>query len=461
MGTSTLFRHAIFKAAAGAAVAGLCIMAGTAGAAARTSPAADRGTARAAGRTVGAPTPGFANWPMFRGNLTHSGVSRETAINTTNASTLTAGWSASVASVSYSSPAVAYLPALGEAVVFVGGLGTFAAYPASGGAPLWTFPVTKMVNASPAVLNGVVYFDSTNGTIYALNAATGALDCSYATNQFTEGSPLVTEDPDGSGPVIYEGTAPTPGPGFEFAIYGPGNTHGSCTQDWAFDGWTIFHTGTWSPPAYGTNANGIPVVVFGSDDPDNSVYAVNADTGAMLWTYQTNDTTADDDVGASPTISAPGVNGFADGVVYITGKDKVTYALDLTTGSVLWQHALAVGTAGDVSGTALVGNTVYLGSDTGVYALNATTGAQVWHVIPSHAFYASPAVVGPAGKQVLITASITGHIYALNLATGQTLWTQTADSAGIWSSPAVSQGTIYITGKDGQLVTFALPGADR
>jgi outer membrane protein assembly factor BamB len=185
---------------------------------------------------------------------------------------------------------------------------------------------------------------------------------------------------------------------------------------------------------------------------------VNADTGAMLWTYQTNDTTADDDVGASPTISAPGVNGFADGVVYITGKDKVTYALDLTTGSVLWQHALAVGTAGDVSGTALVGDTVYLGSDTGVYALNATTGAQVWRAIPSHAFYASPAVVGPAGKQVLITASITGHIYALNLATGQTLWTQTADSAGIWSSPAVSQGTIYITGKDGELLSFAPSG---
>ena len=149
------------------------------------------------------------------------------------------------------------------------------------------------------------------------------------------------------------------------------------------------------------------------------------------------------------------------GVVYITGKDKITYAFDLTTGTLIWQHAMAVGTAGDVSGTALVGNTVYLGSDTGVYALNATTGAQVWRAIPSHAFYASPAVVGAPGQQVLITASITGHIYALNLATGQTLWTQLADSAGIWSSPAVSQGTIYITGKDGQLVTFTLPSADR
>jgi outer membrane protein assembly factor BamB len=462
MGTSILFRHAIFRIAACAALAGLCAMAGTAGAAARTVPGSHRGTARPASHTSARrQASGFANWPMFRGNLTHTGVSPETGINTTNASTLTAGWSASVASVSYSSPAVVDLKATGTPTVFVGGLGAFAAYPATGGAPLWTFPVNKMVNASPAVLNGVVYFASTDGTVYAVNAKNGTLRCSYDTNQFTEGSPLVVEDPDGSGPVIYEGTAPTPGPGFEWAIYGPGNTHGSCTKDWAFDGWTIFHTGTWSPPAYGTNANGVPVVVFGSDDPDNSVYALNADTGAMLWTYQTNNTQADDDVGASPTISAPGVNGFADGVAYITGKDKITYAFDLTTGALIWKHGLTVGTAGDVSGAALVGDTIYLGSDTGVYALNATTGAQVWHVIPNRAFYASPAVVGPPGEQVLIIANITGHIYALDLATGQTLWTQTADSAGIWSSPAVSQNTIYITGKDGQLVTFAPSGANR
>jgi outer membrane protein assembly factor BamB len=342
--------------------------------------------------------------------------------------------------------------------VFVGGLGMFAAYPATGGAPLWTFPVNKMVNASPAVLNGVVYFASTDGTLYAVNAKNGALRCSYDTNQFTEGSPLVVEDPDGSGPVIYEGTAPSGTIGFEWAIYGPGNTHGSCTQDWTFHGWTITDTGTWSPPAYGTNANGVPVVVFGSDDPDNSVYALNANTGARLWSYRTNETTADDDVGASPTISAPGVNGFADGAAYITGKNKITYAFDLTTGALIWKHGLVKGTAGDVSGTALVGNTVYLGSDTGVYALNATTGATVWHVITNRAFYASPAVVGPPGKQVLITANITGHLFALGLATGKTLWTQTADSAGIWSSPAVSQNTIYITGKDGQLATFTPSG---
>ncbi len=470
METSTLFRHAIFRVATCAALAGLCAMAGTAmagtaGAATRTAPASHRGTARPASRTSARrQATGFANWPMLRGNPSHSGVSPETGINTTNASTLTAGWSASVGTRAYSSPAVVSLKALGgEPVVFVGGSSNFYAFPASGGAPLWTFPVKHIINASPAVLNGVVYFSSDDGTIYAVNAANGKLRCSYATHLVHRGVPRGRRRPRWLRAGDVYGQLPADGnTGRRMGNLRPRQhprfLHQRLVVHRLYDS---APTGTWSPPAYGTNANGTPVVVFGSDDPDNSVYELNATTGAMLWTYRTNNTTADDDVGASPTISAPGVNGFADGVAYITGKDKITYAFDLTTGALIWQHALAVGTAGDVCGSSLVGNTLYLGSDTGVYALNATTGAQVWHVIPNRAFYASPAVIGPPGQQVLITASISGVVYALNLANGNTLWTHEADTAGIWASPAVSQGTIYIPGKDGQLMTFAPSGANR
>ena len=461
MGTSVLFRRAFVTVVAVGALAGLATMAGAA-AAARTVPATHRGAAPKAGPAAGSNAAGFANWPMFRGNLTHTGVSPETGINTATTSTLTTGWSASLGTASYSSPAVVDLKSLGEPVVFVGGSSSVNAYLASDGTPLWSFPVAKMVNSSPAVLNGVVYFASTDGTMYALNAKNGALRCSFATGQFTETSPAVVEDPDGSGPVIYLGTSPPlPNQGSEYAIYGPGNTHGSCTQDWAFSGWTIHPGGSWSPPAYGTNANGTPVLVFGSENIDNSVYALNARTGAKIWTYRTSKTTEDNDVGASPTISAPGVNGFADGLAYVTGKDKVTYALDLTTGKLVWQHALDTDKSADVGGSALVGDTVYVDASTGVYALDATTGAQVWHVLPKAGFYASPAVAGPPGQQVLITASLPGRLYAFDLANGSTVWMHEADGAGIWSSPAVSQNTIYITGRDGQLVTFAPSAAKR
>jgi eukaryotic-like serine/threonine-protein kinase len=451
MCTPTLFRHAFVTFMAAAALAGLATMAGAAGAGARTVPAAHREAARQAGQRQAA---GFSNWPMFRDGPAHLGVSPETVISAATASTLTAGWTATVGTASYSSPAVVNLKALGEPVVFVGGSGSLSAYPASGGAPLWTFPVSKAVDSSPAVYNGVVYFASDNGTLYALDAATGALRCSFATGQFMQSSPVVVKDPDGSGAIVYDDTDVTPGPGQVFAMYGPGNTHGACKQAWTWDSWTVQPGGSFSSPGYAANAHGTPVVVFGSVDPDNSVYALNAKTGAKVWTYRTNKTTANDDVGAAPTISAPGVNGFADGVVYITGKDKVTYALDLTTGKLIWQHALAIGKAGDVAGSALAGNTVYVDSDTGVYALNATTGAQLWHKLPKAGVYASPAITGPAGQQVLITATLAGNLYALNPVTGATLWTQPG-TAAYWSSPTISQGTIYITSKNGKLLTFA------
>ena len=71
-----------------------------------------------------------------------------------------------------------------------------------------------------------------------------------------------------------------------------------------------------------------------------------------------------------------------------------------------------------------------------MYALDATTGHRSRHVLPTSGFYSSPAISGPAGQQVLITASLHRHLYAFNLANGNTLYTHEADGAGISSSPA-------------------------
>ena len=58
-------------------------------------------------------------------------------------------------------------------------------------------------------------------------------------------------------------------------------------------------------------------------------------TGKLVWRFQTLAGT-DLDVGAGITTSAPGVNGFADGVAYVDGKDGILYAIDLTTGLQIW-----------------------------------------------------------------------------------------------------------------------------
>ena len=77
--------------------------------------------------------------------------------------------------------------------------------------------------------------------------------------------------------------------------------------------------------------------MVGSSSPDCAVYALDARTGRQVWRFQTQIFSQDNDVGAGPTISPPGVNGFADGVAYVAGKNKVVHALNLRTGALIWR----------------------------------------------------------------------------------------------------------------------------
>ena len=73
-------------------------------------------------------------------------------------------------------------------------------------------------------------------------------------------------------------------------------------------------------------ANG--VVYVGSDD--NNVYALNASTGALLWSYTTGST----------VVSSPAV---ANGVVYVGSSDDNVYALNASTGALLWSYTTGDG----------------------------------------------------------------------------------------------------------------------
>jgi outer membrane protein assembly factor BamB len=89
---------------------------------------------------------------------------------------------------------------------------------------------------------------------------------------------------------------------------------------------------------YAVDADGTGLLLFGSANPDSEVYALNAVTGALVWRYATYSPSSEDwDVGAGVSTSAPGVNGFADGMAYVDGKDGILFGLDLTTGALVWQ----------------------------------------------------------------------------------------------------------------------------
>jgi outer membrane protein assembly factor BamB len=424
-----------------------------------------RGVASASGPGAG------EVWPTFGHDPAHSGVSSDTAISASTASGLGRRWSAPLtgASARAPSPVVAYSGKLGKTVVYTVTFGgVVSAFDATTGKPIWKRSLGSHVEASPAFYRGNVYIGGLNGKLQALDAATGAVRCTFtvpvnapATTPGQLVSSPVVGTVDGTGSTVFIGDAGfhitgTPDDsdngGHFWAVTGVGNRAGGCRKKWSYNKWPNkgtngTQTGVWDEPALVKNASGRWVVLFGTSNPDQSVYALDAVTGSRLWRFQTQNRGPDEDIGAGPTIGPPGANGFADGVVYIDGKDGVEYALDLSTGKQIWSFTLGPGSdlAKSISEAALSGNTLVVCYATSVFALNAKTGAVIWETtVPGRGIQASPAISGPPGNQVVFVGDNDGTEYGLNLGNGAQVFSNLT-SGTLTASAAVAVGMLYFS----------------
>jgi len=165
------------------------------------------------------------------------------------------------------------------------------------------------------------------------------------------------------------------------------------------------------------------------------LYALNATTGTKLWSYNISDTDA---VSSSPAV--------ANGVVYFTTARGSLTALNAGTGAYMWSR----GIGGGLSSPAVANGVVYIsaaqslfGSDTGLFALNASTGASLWHF----------AIVGGTvvvANGVVYFGSVDQNVYALSVSTGARLWSYNT-GARVGSTPAVANGVVYIGADNGDV----------
>jgi outer membrane protein assembly factor BamB len=410
------------------------------------------------------------NWSRFHMDNVNGGVTPDSTIGAGNASGLALQWEANIGSASFTSPAVVYNSTLAEELVIVGDQGgTLAAYNALNGNRVWVAKLGASVQSSPEVVNGTVWVGDSDHKMYAINYSTGATVCDFDTSGVISSSPVIG-NPDGRGNVVYFGDSGVTGGddgGDMWAI-----NASNCSLRWRFTSYGE-PAGTWSPVSFARLANGTAVVLFGGSSPDNAEYEVNASTGALRWRFQTQVFSEDDDVGAGTTIQAPGVNGFADGVAYVPGKDRIFYALDLQTGAKIWEYDVYRDDPQPPSSTrstaALDGNVLYFGAATGMYALSAVTGTspggtklwrsdQVAGGSPTSEILSSPAVTGTSGQQLVVAGDITGKMYGWNATTGKLLWSYAAGNY-IYSSPVVVGGQMYFTSGDGFLYAFGFGGA--
>ena len=405
-------------------------------------------------------------WPELHNSRQLTGVSRDPAVSTVTAPTLGVKWMAPVGA-SLDSPVAAWSSTLKTTVAYQGGKsGYFDAVNVATGQLLWSDYLGAAITSSPLIADGSVWIaPSGGGHLYKIDAATGAVSCEGTITDSVLSTPVLATPPGGVATVYFAslGSGTTNGPVEAYAA-------SDCASLWSWSNYVISgqNSGVWAPLSYVVDAAGVGLLVFGSANPDSRVYALNAETGKVVWRFATYCPPAEDwDVGAGVNLSQPGVNGFADGMAYVEGKDGILYALDLTTGAPVWQYNFGGNTPTNptitntdaLSTPALSGTTLVFGDITGLYAVNAVTGAREWFDPGTGDVNSSPAIVGPPGARVAAYGDLNGIFHVVQLSNGKSLYSYQTGNF-ITSSPADVQGNLLVDSDDGFLYDFAPGGGN-
>jgi outer membrane protein assembly factor BamB len=352
------------------------------------------------------------DWPQLQFNSRHTGENPyENVLSPKTVGDLTPKWNLP-SGKSFGPPAVA------DGIVHVGtnpnstDWGPFYRLDAATGTPLGFFVAGAYYYAPPAA-HGLVYMN-TRAAVYALDAHTGDLVWSYEVegnlNSADVSNLTAAED------MIY----------FTFLDR-------DITPAIALDA----RTGkkVWSyfggiGKSQVTVANG--VAYFCSS---NQVDAVDARTGKFLWTF-----TAGGAIAGYPTV--------VKNVAYFSGGEGYVYAINASTGALIWKSAAGTPTAPP----AVANGRVYIHSyDGNLFSFDARTGKLVWTYATSacNCYQFSPAV---ANGVVYFATDIT--VYALDARDGTLLWSY--DTGGIYSPPVVADGVLYVGTETSGLWAFGL-----
>jgi len=168
---------------------------------------------------------------------------------------------------------------------------------------------------------------------------------------------------------------------------------------------------------------------------DRHLYALRLSDGEELWRFPAEGGSNAEGPVKGAFASAPVLQ---DGTLYIGAFDDQLYAVDADTGDERWRFA---GESWFWGGPVFHGDTVYAVDVNGtVYALDAGTGERIWHQ-PLHApVRAGPALTEDGSK--LFVGSESGALFALDTADGFVMWSQ-EDEGQVLSRPVVSESVVY------------------
>ncbi len=282
----------------------------------------------------------------------------------------------------------------------------------------WQFFLSSPV-IKPNENAGVVYFGSSDGFVYAVDAENGKLKWKFK-----------TEGPVHSSPAIYQGRLYVGS--WDNHLYALDAQSGQ--ELWRFKtGSKVMMHGIQASP---TVDNGS--VYFGARDA--YFYSLNAETGTPNWKYSADN---------SWILTTAGVK---DGTVYIGTSDSFLFlAIDAKTGKEKYRMA-ANGYI--FSSPAIANNTAYFGDFTGkVFAVDLQTGQKLDEfVTPSREANAKRILKDDRLDFQYVASGMDVSLYT----TFQSVMNQFYTLGAVASSPAVVGGAIYFGSSDGNLYAINL-----
>ena len=212
---------------------------------------------------------------------------------------------------------------------------------------------------------------------------------------------------------------------------------------------------------------------------DEHVYAIDSATGELLWRYPKGEgfssrapaegvAYAAERSFTMPQFEAFTAPAVADGVVFVGSWDEHVYALDASSGKLLWRSPVGYVD----SAPTVVEGVVYVGSSYVIIpiahwgytqALDAASGKVLWRYRTA-GVVSSPRIV----QGVLYTGSMDGYIFARSVAgqvlaldaiTGRRFWRYKTESPVI-TTPTVVDGVVYVGTEDGNVYALLSPDVD-
>ncbi len=343
---------------------------------------------------------------------------------------------------------------------------------------LWSFDTEGMLNASPLLNNGTAYIATREGTLFALDTATGIEQWHFTSKEgIWERSPALADEllivglPDQllvgldtqTGQEIWRvtlrGDVQRPALVADGMLYvgttfvGPGLSNDPEQKAWLYaleaatgqEHWsletdnyvvvtpTIFKDKLYAGGSYFDPTNEI------DEGGPMRIYALNVTTGQAQWTIE-------GEAGFIKHLHAD-----AERLHYLAYQDKL-FALDTDTGQQVWEY----NTENWTPSFAVAEGLLYFGSANAfVHTLDPLTGELLWKFNIEGTFnfpLDAPQRLG----DILYFHTIRQEVYALDANTGTLLWQARHKIPGR-EALVVAGGQLYVTGRDGTLHIFALP----